>query len=906
MSLSVTLNNALTGLNVTQQQLTVLSQNIANANTQGYSKQVARQDSIYINGQGNGVTIAEINRKVDTYLTESLQKQGSEVAKNTVISDYNTRIQLQLGNPGNQNSIDSYINTFFNSVQSLLQTPQNTTLQQTTVNNAALLADQLSGLAESLRELQFQADQDLKESVDLINTGLRRVHELNSLISSGISLGRNIADLEDQRDRVIRDISTQVNVNTFKLANGSISLISGNGITILDSTLYQLSYTPAATESSFSDNSSFDSVDVFRVNDNGEQISPSVVLVTGGPQDQVSSLFTSGKVSGLIDMRDRQIPNVIQQLDTLAASLRDNVNALHNAGSGYPGANTFNGTRSVFAEQINQWAGQTRIAVLDSNGQPVPSPYADEPNGYKPMLLDLQTLDTASGPGNLSVQGIIDSINQYYGVPQNKAKVGALNNIQIASNNISLPTSPPKFNFDFNLNNLGDSAASFFVTNVSVTNNNGTPMLTPTDTIPRFDLAAGNTYVTSAGSDRVIINTNGVHTIAIGDTVYLSTPPGGPYDGIPASQLGGYFKVTNTSSNSFEVVVQTNAANGQTIGVAGQTVLPPYAKPQPGTDTRTNTNGIISADLTLDTASPFYVVSVTVGVADKDGAVTTSVIDYRVNNPQGNALNKLIGAQTVTGSGTLVQPTQVTPLLVAKLVDEDGVELPIINGRYTNDRPGFLTLVTPNTQHNIAIDSLDSRELGNATVSPVIVGSNRGFSHFFELNNFFESNNPISTGDSVALSALNLKVESRLRANPGLISLGQMIQSPTDVGPDAIPNYTYQLNPGDNSIIAKISALSNGNIAFLAAGGLGATVNTFSGYAGQVIGTAATNAATTKGNLTASEDLLEGFNENMSAISGVNLDVELANTVIYQNAYAASARVITVTNQLFETLLNTF
>jgi len=158
----------------------------------------------------------------------------------------------------------------------------------------------------------------------------------------------------------------------------------------------------------------------------------------------------------------------------------------------------------------------------------------------------------------------------------------------------------------------------------------------------------------------------------------------------------------------------------------------------------------------------------------------------------------------------------------------------------------------------------------------------------------------------VAGSALNMQVEQRLQQNPGLLSLGQLSQSSQSVDPNAPPNYTYQLNAGDNSVIQSLSALSTASVNFAAAGGLGATSQSFSGYAGQIIGAASTNAATASTNSTNATTLLDGYTQQASSISGVNLDTELANTVIYQNAYAASARVITVADTLFQTLLASF
>lgn len=906
MALSIALNNALTGLNVNQQQMGVLSQNIANANTIGYSKQVARQESIYINGQGNGVSISEISRKVDEYLNNAVQKQGSAVAASSIIEDYSTRMQLLIGNPGSFNSVDAYINTFFNSVQSLVQTPQNTTLQQTMVNNAFTLADQISTLAEGLRDLQFEAEQDVSKSVESVNGDLKRLFSLNNLIASNISLGKNVADLEDQRDRLISNIGENINLSTFRQPNGSINAITGSGITVLDSTLYQISYKPVSSAVAFTDGSSLSPMTISRVNEFGDPISPPITLTTAAPSGSVTSVFTSGKIAGLLEMRDRQLPSIIAQLDTMAAALRDHFNAIHNAGSGYPGANSFTGSRAVFADQVNQWAGTARIAVLDSNGQAAPSIYADETNGIKPLVLNLEGLDTLSGVGNPSVQGIINSINSYYGTPQNKLALGNLNNIQLTSRSTTLPSSPPKFTFDFNLDSLANEKSDFFVTGVTVRDNNGVDITSTSNTLPSFDLSTTDTYVTSAGSRFVTINTQGAHNISEGQLVYLSTPPGGPYDGIPASNLGGYFRVVKAQGNSFQIMAQTSAVSGQTIGVTGQTAKPPYSEVQPGDTTRTFSKGTISADLTANTSAPFYTISVAMGVTDSQGVVRTSVADYRIDNQQTGALNKVFGAVTQAGSGTVTTPTSLNPLVVARLVDENGKEIPKISGQYTNSVPGYLQLSAGNSLYNIAIDSLDSREMGNPTVSPVIPGSNRGFSHYFGLNDFFVANKPINTGDTIAASAINMKVDERLRVNPSLFSLGQIIKAPDPADPRERRNYTYQINPGDNSTVTKLSQLSTTNVNFVAAGGLGATLNTFSGYSGQIIGASATNASTAQNNKSNAEALMEGFQENASAISGVNLDVELANTVIYQNAYTASARVITVTNELFDVLLNSF
>ncbi len=906
MSVSIALNNALTGLNVNQQALTVLSQNIANANTPGYSKQSINQQSVTINGQGEGVSIQSVTRKVDEYLVRAAQDQTSQVGQASTLNDYYTKIQLLLGSPGNKNSIDSYVNTFFNSIQSLVLTPDNTTLQQSVVNGGIAVAKQFNQLAQGLNGLQFQADQDITSAINTVNIDLKNVFNLNKNIAQDTALGRSVADLEDQRDNLIRDISSYVSVKSFKKSDGSIFLTTSNGISMLDSNLYQMSYSPATSADSFGRDSVVSPITLSPVDQQGTIIGTTTNLTTSGPPSQVTTVLDNGKLFSLLNLRDKDIPNINSQLDSVAANLRDQFNAVHNAGSGYPGTNTLTGTRSVNASDYSEWSGKVRIALLDTNGQPVQSVYSDETYGQQSLNLDLSKLDSGNGPGSPSVQGIINAINQYYGGAQNKVELGNLNNVQLISDNSMLPNAAADFKFDFNLNNISSKSSNVYVTGVTVQDNLGVTMPT-TSTIPSFTLNAANTYVTTAASSTVTVNTTQTNNLVNGQIIFLSTPPAGPvagtYDGINPSALGGYFRVSNVTPTSFDIGVTNAAIIGTNYGVAGQTANPSYATAPAGGDTRTKSNGSVTADLSANSGAAFYTVTANVGVDDGSGNVVTSQISYRINNNQPSALGLAYGGLSANGAGTVINPSTYAQRVTAKLVDANGVELGKVNGQYVVSQNGFLQIQAGDSKMFLAIDSLDSKELGKPNASPSVAGTNRGFSHYFDLNDFFTSNAPTSTGDAVTGSANKLTVASRIQANNSLLSLGTLSLGNSSVVTGTSPNYTYQLTPGDNSTVAKLAAVANQSIIFSPAGGLGATTQTLSGYIGQVIGGIATNASTSSTGSANAQALLDSYKQQSSAVSGVNLDTELANTVIYQNAYAASARIITVTNQLFDSLL---
>lgn len=903
MSLTLSLNNALSGLNINQQSLSVLSQNIANANTKGYTRKIINQTSVYLDGKGAGVSLDDISRKVDSYLLRSLRTQGSIVGKTAVLSDYSERTQLLLGNPGAQNSLSSYVGNFFNSIQSLAQTPENSTLRVNAVTNGASLARNISNMAQQLQDMRLQAENEIVESISVINRNLRDLKALNETITAETVLGKNVGDLLDRRDRAVQDLSQYLDISTFTEGDGKMNIFTGAGISLLDDNLYQLSYNPQSSAAAFIADATFGALKVYRLNDGGEQSGEPVELVSSGKSSSIVSGLVGGKIRALIDQRDRQIPNLIAQLDTLAANFRDEFNQIHNTGIGFPGANSYVGSRAVNAQDFSQWTGKARFAIVDSGGKPITSPYADETSGIRPLTIDFSKLNTGNGVGFPSVQGIIDEFNQYYGPPQNKAVVGNLNNIRLASDSKIIPGSPAEFKFDFDLENISGTNADFFVTNVQVLDDDGIDMTSVTSTIPSVSLASTATYVTTGGSNVVTINTSSAHALAEGQRIYLSTP-GADVDGIPASQLGGFYNVTNVTDTSFQIEVATAATSGTSANVASQTLNPRYRGVEPGEYGRSSNQGVFTANLAANTASAYYTIKVNVAVDDGAGNLKTSQVTYRVGNSQSNLLNRRFSAEAVSGSGTLVAPNSNQAIARAIMVDADGNELPEVNGKYTSLENGYLKIVAGNSEHYMAIDSLDSQELGKPNTTPVVPPTNRGFSYFFEMNNFFKSYSV--DGNSVTNSAINLAMEDRLVDNPNLISLGKLVQSNRPADPDKPPLYTYERNVGDNSIVQKLSALSSAIVSFAASGGMGSTATTLGSYAGAIVGASSATAFSAESDLKNAQTIMDGFSTRSDSISGVNLDEELANTIIYQNAYTASTRVISVVNDLFETLLNTF
>ncbi len=904
MSLSLALNNALTGLQVNQRTMAVISNNIANANTKGYSRQVVDLTSEQYGGQGSGVKIESISRKVDKYLQTSIYNQSSTVGYSDTVSDYYDSIQTLLGDPALGNSLDAHLENFFGDLQSVAQTPERSSTRAAVIQSAVTLTREVSNLALGLEELRKEADLELSNSLQVLNRKLEELYFTNDAIAEAHTYGNNKSTLLDKRDTLIEEISEFIDVRVTEHANGTVDLYAGKGILLVDFGYSKISYNPISDINTLINNNELSPIVVQPLDGNGKPNGNPINMTSGGTSAQVESRFDNGKLAGLLAMRDKQIPQILNQLDQLSSQLRDAMNAVHNQGSGYPAATSFTGTSLFDVNERSQWGGSVMIAALNTDGTPASSAFGDE-SGARPLTLDLTKLYSGANFGESSMQSFINEINTHFGAPQNRMSVGNFNNVQLAMVSDKVPGATPIIEFDFDIENISDGTGDFWVNSVTVTDDSSVDITSTSNSIPTLALSSTNTFTTTAGNNIVTVQTAAGHGLANGDMVRLNNP-GGAIDGIPGSDFAGYFVISNVTAAGFDIEVATPAIAGTAANIAGQTASPPYASVEAGDKARLQQNGTIKADLSGNPASRYYDVSVNMNVRDDEGNLTTTMVTYRILNPQDNTQNDRISARAVTaGSGILKVPDDNRPLLKASLVDADGNELRNRGGTY-GQQSGYLKIESLRDGITFAIDDRSSINNGLPTDNPPRAGTNRGFSHHFGLNNFFETNEQTATGDTLKNSALNLTLEQRLRDNPSLISTGNLQRSTQTSTTGKNATYTYERFSGDNSAIQELASLGFKSRQFAASGSLPASSLSFIGYTGEMLGYISANSIGAERTAINDSILMEGYQERADSVSGVNLDEELANTIIYQNAYAASARVISVTDQLFETLLNSF
>ncbi|MEX0697182.1 MAG: flagellar hook-associated protein FlgK [Dongiaceae bacterium] len=348
MSLTIALHNALTGLQTNQAALQVTSNNIANANTAGYTRKIVDQQHVVLDGQGAGVDLTAIRRHVDEFLVTELRASTSSLAGMQVQDSILQRVQNMFGSPSSDTSIGAAISRFATDLAALAASPETASLRLTVVAAGEALAQQLNAMSLEVQQLRFEADQKIATAAAIVNDQLSAIDELNGQISRGKANNQPTADLEDQRDIALGKLAEQIDIRTFTRDNGEVVVFTGSGRVLLDQTFQPLSHAPVSSMTA------------------GFAYPGVVTGIMSGGVDITGDLL-SGRIGALVDLRDDTLPELTAEISRLAQTLRDEVNRVHNEGSGRPAPTTLTGSRAQTGT-ATLLAGTVRITLVNADG----------------------------------------------------------------------------------------------------------------------------------------------------------------------------------------------------------------------------------------------------------------------------------------------------------------------------------------------------------------------------------------------------------------------------------------------------------------------------------------------------------------------------------------------------------
>jgi flagellar hook-associated protein 1 FlgK len=386
MSLAATLASALTGLNVAQRALAVTANNVANANTDGYSRKVLSQEAVVVGNQGVGVAAGDVTRITDRFLLDEVRRQATVVGRSDAVQRYQDLLQDAFGAPGDDRDLGVQLGELQVALEALANSPDTPALGQQVVGSLDQLSRTIGGLADQVQVLRGEADQEIGRTVDGINSDLQGIHDLNVQIERAAHLGQASPELFDKRDALVRSLAEKIDISTYVQENDTLAIYTAGGETLLDKTPRVLVYDPAST---VAQNTPFQPIAIFRQDQidpaSGQPINPSagVELVSGGiragltpelqndavpdADQQITSRVRGGRLAGLLEIRDQVMPELDDQIQELASALSFALNAAHNDGSPVPPPAEMTGTRT----DLSDFAGAARsgtatLAVIDT------------------------------------------------------------------------------------------------------------------------------------------------------------------------------------------------------------------------------------------------------------------------------------------------------------------------------------------------------------------------------------------------------------------------------------------------------------------------------------------------------------------------------------------------------------
>ncbi len=424
-----TLNSALQlmsgALTADQSALNVTANNVANASTPGYTREVPifqASDSVTLNGisYGQGVQMTASQSQRSLVLDAAVQQQtqaqqasNSEATALTQVEDIFNQVTTSTSSTG-VSSLGDQVNNFFNSLSQLSATPSSVSLRESVLTSAGQMSSAFNSAASQLNQQTVSLNTQVQGVVDQINPLLTSIAQLNQQISSSRP-NTDAGPLEDQRQYDLQQLSQYVGVNVITNEDNSMTLTTTGGALLLSKDqAFHL------TTGNVGGN-----VDVF-TNAPGDSADITTDQITGG-----------GQLAGLLTARNQDIPSVLGQINTLASSVATQINSIQTGGidlNGNPG-------QPLFTMSALDPAGTLSVAITDPSLIAASSPgNGSGDNSNLQAMIDVQNLSNVGGqtPANFYASFISVLGSKVSGLnTQDQAQQASLTQIQSQVNSLS-------------------------------------------------------------------------------------------------------------------------------------------------------------------------------------------------------------------------------------------------------------------------------------------------------------------------------------------------------------------------------------------------------------------------------------------------------------------------------------
>ena len=309
-------------LRTSKKSLSTTSHNIANANTEGYSRQtVTAETNTPIqegkNVLGTGVNVKNVKRVHDKLVEKKL---SHSITDNSFHQERTTQLSNleEIFNEINSDGMNKILNRFFNSFRELSNQPESEVVRTLVRDNANIVVKDFKRISASITDVKERIDNQLGAIVTDANTLGSTIVDLNKEITRLENMGGETGDLRDQRDNAVRQLADFFKINTYEDEKGQYVVnIVGGGSLVAGGSLNKLKL----------GKSSGDEIGSYK-----NEARVEIYFEEGGKKSSISSNVKSGQVSALIQTRNQEVSELRSQLDEMAHGLVHITNAIHRRG----------------------------------------------------------------------------------------------------------------------------------------------------------------------------------------------------------------------------------------------------------------------------------------------------------------------------------------------------------------------------------------------------------------------------------------------------------------------------------------------------------------------------------------------------------------------------------------------
>lgn len=341
------ISTAISGMRISQLGLSTTGHNIVNAGTEGFSRQSVSSVSAQpiqtgVGFIGNGAIASEVFRNTEKFLVDQV---NTDISALSDIDIYLSNIS-QLDNlfAGDQTNLSLSINKFFDAFNEAANDPSSLLGRQLLLTESRLLTSNFKQLETRLLDQNQTINKQLDTIASDINGLGVQIAELNRSISSTFSSarGQQPNDLLDKRDQLLRDLSRLVDISTVDRDNGTIDVSIGQGQPLVSGvTSRTLVSIPGAADPARRE----------------------LAFVSGNNTEAVGQLLTGGEIGGLRRFREEALDTAFNSLGRIALGVIDAVNQQHQLGVDLEG----NLGKALFTDINSSSAIRDRVREFDGN-----------------------------------------------------------------------------------------------------------------------------------------------------------------------------------------------------------------------------------------------------------------------------------------------------------------------------------------------------------------------------------------------------------------------------------------------------------------------------------------------------------------------------------------------------------